>query len=82
MNWTHEKPKVPGWYWYRTMPGDNGDWAHQDETIICVEQWAGRLGAWMVSSDVTYELSDARGLFWGPIERPRGYLPNNDSAGK
>jgi hypothetical protein len=30
MNWTTEKPKVPGWYWWRE-PGHDGD---KDKEII------------------------------------------------
>lgn len=75
MIWTNEKPTVRGWYWYRTGPGDTGDWSHQDETIIFVERWAGELAVSMAGSAVSYKLEDAHGVFAGPIERPRGHLP-------
>lgn len=72
MNWTTEKPTAPGWYWYRSGLGDEGDWEQSKPIVIEISFFCNRdtLRAFMSSSDCVYYLEDAHGEFAGPIPEP------------
>lgn len=60
MNWTTEKPKSPGYYWYRRD--------EFDRSIICEITDDGY--ASFIASDYDKPLAEMTGLFAGPIPPP------------
>lgn len=64
MEWTKEKPKEDGWYWYKDE--DFGPsvicvgWQSMDSLIITYPEYA----------DYLPDFGDANGEWYGPIEEP------------
>jgi hypothetical protein len=64
MTWTHEKPTVPGWYWYH-MPS-----LHTEPSMVYFD--AINVRVWFPRQDRYYSFDDLPGEFAGPIPEPKG----------
>lgn len=74
MNWTTEKPTIPGLYWYRQMPARNPgpfevDPVFYEPDVVKVESYDGRLRMNFHDDDHWYPVRD--GEWAGPLEPPR-----------
>ena len=77
LNWTREKPTIPGWYWYQGSIQDRllKDHVHTILEIVYIHDPHARDGARGViarsGTEVFYEWDDfLNGKWAGPIEPP------------
>lgn len=62
LRWTHEPPKVAGWYWWRTSKGQN---------VNTIQIWS-RSGVLGYCFDTEFITALDRGEWAGPIAPPIG----------
>lgn len=60
LRWTHEPPKVDGWYWWRTSKGQN---------VNTIQVWS-RSGVLGYCFDTEFITTLDRGEWAGPISTP------------
>lgn len=72
MTWTSERPKVPGFYWFRPFGEALSRFPYDTETApVKLDPNPNGDWAWIIGSEVPANASEMEGgLWWGPIEPP------------
>lgn len=78
MTYTSEKPKKPGWYWYKSAAGDEGTpWMDKNPFVFELTEFgsSGLVPIFSGCEDISFGLSHANGQFAGPIAEPEAIKP-------
>ena len=72
MTWTKKKPKKSGFYWFRgEIMGYHGSWEKMKSMPVRIDaDFEDEPRMYFTGSDASIPLSEARGEFYGPIEKP------------